>query len=107
MRGMSKLALGSALAVGLLASTLPADKAEAKSHIDVGIAFGFGAPQYIEPAPPVYFEPAPVYAVPPATYYYPAPIVVAPPPPPVYYGPRYYPRYYYAPRVYARPVYGG
>ena len=103
MRGISKLALSGALAVGLLCSTFAADKAEAKSHINVGIAFGFGAPVYAEPAPPVYYEPAPVYVPPPQpTYYYPPPVVVAPAPPPVYYGPSYYPGYYYAPRAYAR-----
>ena len=59
MRGINKQAVSAALAVGLFASAFVADKAEANSHISVGI--GFGVPVYVEPAAPVYYAPGYYY----------------------------------------------
>ncbi|MDB5864950.1 MAG: hypothetical protein JWO70_2756 [Betaproteobacteria bacterium] len=56
--------------------------AAARSNIDVGISFGYPAPVYVAPPPPVAYYPAPVYVQ----------------PAPVYYAP---PAYYAAPRYYA------
>jgi hypothetical protein len=62
--------------------------AAARTNIDVGINFGYPAPVYVAPPPPVAYYPAPVYA--------PAPVYVAPSP--VYYAPRAY----YGPPVVVR-----
>ncbi|MDB5902562.1 MAG: hypothetical protein JWM26_1440 [Betaproteobacteria bacterium] len=62
--------------------------AAARTNIDVGINFGYPAPVYVAPPPPVAYYPAPVYA--------PAPVYVAPAP--VYYAPRPY----YGPPVIVR-----
>lgn len=101
MRGIRSLAYNGAIVVALAASSLVASKAEARSHIDVGIGFGFAAPVYASPyypSSPVYYAPAPVYAPPPPAYYYrPAPVFVERPP--AYYAPGYY-------GYGARPVYG-
>jgi hypothetical protein len=58
--------------------------AAARTNIDVGINFGYPAPVYVAPPPPVaYYYPAPVYA-PAPVYVAPAPVYYAPQP---YYGP--------------------
>jgi hypothetical protein len=55
--------------------------ASARANIDVGISFGYPAPVYVVPRPPVAYYPAPVYVAPAPVYYA----------PPVYYeAPRYY-----------------
>jgi hypothetical protein len=94
MSGVKRLAVGVVLVLG--ASTLVAGKAEAKSHISVGIIFG--APVYEQPyyPAPAYYAPAPVYVAPPQMYYYPPPTVIETPPT-VYYAP--------LPGYYARPIY--
>ena len=54
--------------------------AAARSSIDVGINFGFPAPVYVAPPPPVVYYPrAPVYYAPPPVYYAPAPVYYGPP----------------------------
>ena len=110
MRGGKGLRLVCAITSALaVASVVLPIKAEAKSHTNVGIVFGFGAPVYAAPyyaPPPVYYAPPPIYGAPPPAYYYP-PAIVAPPPPPAYYVPPGYPGYDVPrPAYYGRPAYG-
>ena len=102
MSGVKRLAFGAVLALGVVASTLVAGRAEAKSHISFGVLFG--APVYAQPyyPAPAYYGPAPVYVAPPPSYYYPPSYYS---PPPVYYAPPVYdapPPGYYLPH----PIYG-
>jgi hypothetical protein len=104
MSGVKRFALGAVFALGVVAAILVAGRAEAKSHISVGI--GFGAPVYAQPyyyPAPAYYAPAPVYVAPQPNYDEPPPGVIESPPP-VYYAP---PRgYYYVPRpIYERRAY--
>jgi hypothetical protein len=95
MSGVKRLAFGATLVLGVMASTLVASTAEAKSHISFGVVFG--APAYAQPyyPAPTYYGPAPVYVAPAPSYYYPPSYYS---PPPVYYAP---PPGYYEPR----PIY--
>ena len=94
------------LALAALTLPLTARRADARTHVIVGIGFGSGPPTYVTPAyapPPVYYPPPPAYVAPPPVYSYAPPAaVVEPPAVSYYYAP---PRYYVPQPISSTPVY--